>query len=76
MQRARALVPDGCRLRPTGPEPRPRADEEDPALFHRVWSRASSGASPDECEADSPADAFQIRVLLARWVEDAVLATQ
>ena len=76
LQRARALVPDGCRLRPTGPEPRPRPDEEDPALFHRVWSRASSGASPDECEADSPADAFQIRVLLARWVEDAVLATQ
>ena len=73
LQRARALVPDGCRLKPTGAEPRPRPDEEDPALFRRVWSRASSGAGPDECEADSPTDAYQVRLLLARWVEDACL---
>jgi hypothetical protein len=76
LQRARALVPDGCRLKPTGAEPRPRPDEEDPALFRRVWSRASSGAGPDECEADSPTDAYQVRLLLARWVEDACLITQ
>jgi hypothetical protein len=76
LQRARALVPDGCRLKPTGTEPRPRPDEEDPALFRRVWNRASSGASPDDCEADSPADAYQTRLLLARWVEEAHLATQ
>ncbi len=76
LQRARALVPDGCRLKPTGAEPRPRPDEEDPALFRRIWNRICSGASPDECEADSPADAYQIRLLLARWVEDAVLVAQ
>jgi hypothetical protein len=76
LQQARALVPDGCRFKPTGHEPRPRPDEEDPALFRRVWNRASSGASPDECEADSPADAYRIRLLLARWVEDASLVTQ
>jgi hypothetical protein len=76
LQRARALVPDGCRLKTTGVEPRPRPDEEDPALFRRVWNRACSGASPSECEADSPGDAYQIRLLLARWIEDAVLVTQ
>jgi hypothetical protein len=76
LQRACALVPDGSRFKPTGTEPMPQPDEVDTALFRRIWDRVRAGASAEECEASSPADAYRIRLLLARWVEDAILVVE
>ncbi len=70
LQRARTLVPDGSHLCPTGEDPVPRPDEDDPQLLQRLWKRASGGAPPEECEKDPQADDSQIRLLLARWVEE------
>ncbi len=70
LQRARTLVPNGSRLRATGEEPIPRPDEDDPQLFHRLWKQVNRGIPPEECEKDPQAEAGQIRLLLARWVEE------
>jgi hypothetical protein len=74
LQRACALVPDGASLTPSGPEPVPHPGEDDPLIFHRVWERVSAGVKPEDCEAAFPAHIYQIRLLLARWVEEAALA--
>ncbi|NWG12263.1 MAG: DUF4388 domain-containing protein [Acidobacteria bacterium] len=73
VQQARALVPDGCCLKPTGTEPVMRPDEQDPALFRQVWNRIGTGATPEECEAGLEPETYKARLLLARWVEDLVL---
>ncbi len=74
LQRARTLVPDGCHLKAVGPDP--RSDEVDAEFFHRLWRKVKAGATPEECEAESPSDACRVRLILARWVEDSVLALQ
>ncbi len=74
LQRVRAIVPDSAVLTPTGAEPIPHPDEEDPALFVQVWRSVGSGATPEKCEAECLVDSYSVRSLLARWVEEAVLS--
>ncbi len=74
LQRARTLVPDGCHLTAVGPDP--RSEGEDPEFFHMLWRKVKAGATPEECELESPSDAYRVRLILARWVEDSVLALQ
>jgi hypothetical protein len=70
LQRARTMVPDGARVAGTGSEPTPRPDEEDPLLFQRIWQCAGAGARVEDCERESKGDPDQVRLLLARWLED------
>lgn len=72
-QRASAVVPDSTFLKPTGAKPVPRDDELNVALFEQVWKSVSAGATPEKCEAECMADAYSVRTLLARWVEEDVL---
>lgn len=72
-QRACAIVPDRGSCKPTGIEPPPHPDEEDPALFKAVWEKAIAGTSPNECEAHILTDPYRIRRLFAHWVEQGAL---
>ena len=71
--RATALVPDDARftatdLGPTSP------DESIPAeTVTSVWTRASAGASPAECERSLTLDAYQVRRLYEHWFETGAL---
>jgi hypothetical protein len=73
LQRARAVVPDTAALKATGAEPVPTPGEDEPALISQMWRMIASGASPEECEANCPADSYKIRDLLVRWVEEGIL---
>lgn len=72
-RRASVLVPDGTSLRPTATPPTPTDEETDERFVRVVWNRASSGASPEQCEASIVADSYRIRALLAHWVEEGAL---
>jgi hypothetical protein len=76
LQRTRALVPDFCKIKRRGPEPIPRDGQEDAELFDLIWKKTAAGTSPEECEAICPADSYRVRVVLARWIEEGVLAIE
>jgi hypothetical protein len=76
LQRARAIVPDFALLRRAGPPPAPSSAEEDAELLDRVWQKTANGASPEECEAACRADSYRVRTLLARWIEEGILAVE
>ncbi len=69
-QRACAVVPDSVMLKPKGAKPEPREDELNVALFEQVWKSVAGGATPERCEAECMVDAYGVRTLLARWVEE------
>ena len=72
-QRFSALVPDGIVLAPTGSKPSTDPEETDGALQKAVWTKASAGATPKAIESAVAADAYRIRKLLVRWVEEGSL---
>jgi len=72
-QQARVLVPDGAHLQLSGTKPTKLEEEEDLKLTQLVWSKVVAGASPEQCEAQVPVDAFRVRRLLAHWVESKTL---
>ncbi len=74
LERACAIVPDSALLKPTGVEPRPRAGEDEPELFNQLWKSIGLGATPEKCETECCTDAYGVRSLLARWVEEDVLS--
>jgi hypothetical protein len=76
LRQAAALVPDDAKLKPTDVKPAPFPGEKDGLFQKDVWSRASRGATPRECEAEIKTDAYRIRRLLAHWVEQGALAPQ
>ena len=76
LQRTRALVPDFCMLKRKGPQPIPRHGQEDAELFDLIWQKTAAGTSPEECEAICPADAYRVRAVLARWIEEGVLTVE
>jgi len=73
-QQARAIVPDDVRLKPTAVKATPHADEQDGILLRDLWTTASKGATPLECEASVKADSYRIRRLLVHWVDTGALA--
>lgn len=76
LQRLRGIVPDGALLKINGEHPAPQAGEEDPTLVSHVWQKIGVEATPEECEATCPADSYRIRKLLARWVEQGLVAVE
>jgi hypothetical protein len=72
-QMACALVPDRISLRPVGGRPAVKPEDEDPKFVEALWSKASRGLPPEECESGFAADPLRIRRLLARWVEEGLL---
>jgi hypothetical protein len=73
LQQARALVPDGVRISTTGTKPKKLEEEEDLKITQAVWAKIVMGSTPEQCEAEIPADAYRIRRLLAHWVEGGAL---
>jgi len=70
---ARAVVPDEADL-VTGPvTPTPCEDEDDLAFMRSVWVKASSGATPEKCEAAIASDGYRIRRLFVHWIETGAL---
>jgi hypothetical protein len=72
-QQAQVLVPDGTQLVKTDTKPSRLADEEDMEFIRDVWMRATSGATPEQCEEAARTDAYRVRRLLAHWVEAGAL---
>jgi hypothetical protein len=72
-QRARALVPDKASFGPAAKKPTRPPEERDPSLLRAIWTKASSGSTPSDCEAEIPTDAFRIRRLFAHWLEEGAL---
>jgi hypothetical protein len=73
---ARALAPDDITLKVTETKPTAIKDETDVALLKAVWSRASNGETPEQCEAEVHVDAYRIRRLYAHWIEQGALTAQ
>jgi hypothetical protein len=73
LPRVTALVPDDVSLRPTGRHPGAGPGETDNPLMVSIWEKVLAGLSPRRMEAELPADAFRIRRVLARWLEDGAL---
>jgi hypothetical protein len=67
------FVPDDLCLKATTVKPTPDPDETDPAIARDVWVNASSGTRVAEWEPRVAADAFRIRRLLSRWIEEGAL---
>jgi len=73
---ARTIAPDDILLKPTGTKPTALKDEEDVAMMKAVWSKASGGVTPEQCEAAVHVDSYSIRRLYAHWIEQGALATK
>ncbi len=72
-QRFSALVPDDLVLVPTDRKPSTEPEEKDGALQKAVWTKASAGATARSIESAVAADAYRVRKLLVRWVEEGSL---
>ncbi len=70
---ARAIVPDDAALVTGDAKPTPCEDEEDLAFMRSVWVKASSGTTPEKCEAAIASDAYRIRRLFSHWIETGAL---
>lgn len=66
------FVPDDLVLRAAG-KPTPDPEEDDPTVIREVWVKATSGARVSDWERQVAADAYRIRRLIARWVEEGAL---
>jgi hypothetical protein len=70
---ARAIVPDDASLVAGDVKPTPCEDEDDLAFMRSVWVKASSGTTPEKCEAAIASDAYRIRRLFSHWIETGAL---
>jgi hypothetical protein len=70
---ARAAVPDDAALVASDVAPTPCEDEEDLTFMRSVWVKASSGATPEKCEAAINSDGYRVRRLFAHWIETGAL---
>jgi hypothetical protein len=73
LQRERAIVPDSSFLIPTRSGRRPQPNGENASFLEQLWNRVSAGATPDQCEGSCQSDAYRVRTLLARWVEEDII---
>lgn len=73
LQRARAMLADHARVRPTGVRPTAPAEETDGVFLRDLWTKVKSGTTPAECESEIALDAYRIRALLAHWLEEGVI---
>lgn len=73
LRQACILVPDDLTLQATTVKPTPDPEESDPAVIREVWVKASGGTRVSEWEPQVPADAYRIRRLVMRWLEEGAL---
>ena len=74
LKQASVVAADELTLKPTGSvKPTPDPEENDPAIIRDVWLKASSGSRIAEWEPQVGADAYRIRRLVARWIEEGAL---
>lgn len=73
LQRARAMLPDHARLRPTGARPTAPPEETDGEFLRQLWTKVKTGTTPAECESEIALDAYRVRALLAYWLEEGVI---
>jgi len=67
------VAADDLALKPTEVRPSPDSEENDPAVVREVWLKASSGGRVGEWEGQIGADAYRVRRLVARWLEEGAL---
>ena len=67
------FVPDDVALRATAVKPTPDPEETDPAVIREVWVKASSGTRLVEWEPTIAVDAYRIRRLVGKWLEEGAL---
>ena len=69
-----AVAPDAIALKATGTvKPSPDPEENDPAIIREVWLKASSGTPISSWEPQIGTDAYRVRRLVARWIEEGAL---
>jgi hypothetical protein len=73
LKQTSVVVPDDLALKPTTVRPSPDPEETDPAVIREVWLKASTGGRVAEWEAQISADAYRVRRLIARWLEEGAL---
>jgi len=73
LTRAVALVPDESRFKTGANKPGLPDQSANPKLAKAVWEKALKGATAFECEVVAPVDSFQVRSLLAHWVNQGAL---
>lgn len=73
LELARAFAPDSAVFAAGKTAPRPHPDEKDGLVTRDVWAAASAGRTPLEIEKSLPVEAFRVRRLLLRWVEEGAL---
>jgi hypothetical protein len=69
------LIPDTVRLKAKTAKPTKLDEEKDGMLFRELWNAVNTGATPVECEALVPVDAYRVRRLLAHWLETGAVET-
>ena len=74
LKQAMVVVPDEIVLKPTGTvKPTPDPEENDPGIIREVWLKASGGTPIKNWEPQISADAYRVRRLVARWIEEGAL---
>ncbi|HEX9491936.1 MAG TPA: DUF4388 domain-containing protein, partial [Thermoanaerobaculia bacterium] len=73
LKQASVVAPDDLALKPTEVRPSPDPEESDPAVIRDVWLKASTGGRIGEWEGQICADAYRVRRLVARWLEEGAL---
>jgi len=73
LRQAVILVPDDLALQPTSVKPTPDPEENDPAVIREVWVKASGGTRVSDWEPQVATDAYRIRRLVMRWLEEGAL---
>jgi hypothetical protein len=73
LKQACMVVPDDLALKPTAHRPSPDPEENDPTIIHEVWLKASGGGRVADWEREISADAYRVRRLVARWLEEGAL---
>lgn len=76
LQRARVLVTDDARLKPTGTRATAPPEESDGGLLRTVWGLVRQGARVADCEQAVDVDALRVRTLLVHWLEEGALALE
>lgn len=73
LRQASILVPDDLALQSTTVKPTPDPEENDPSIIREVWVKASGRTKISEWETQIATDAYRIRRLVMRWLEEGAL---
>jgi hypothetical protein len=73
LRQACILVPDDLALQASAVKPTPDPEETDPSIIREVWVKASGGTKISEWETQIATDAYRIRRLVMRWLEEGAL---